>query len=103
MDEKPLGSTNKPDGSFVFTVTSNIEKIYVCGSVRTARQFYLTIYLYKGDDEKAFYAKTSPEPLQSDSFIIELISKDQLDPREYRTDLYNGRYKLDSVRFIIEK
>lgn len=100
MDGKSLP---KQDGTSLFIVPTDMEKIYICGSLQISTPYPIAIDLYKSGTDSFFYATQSPNFLQG-SFVIEVISKGRLEPGEYRSDLFVVREKpAASVRFLIKR
>jgi hypothetical protein len=97
-------SVLKRDDSSLFIVPNDMKRLYICGSLQITVPHPTAIYLYKRDDDRAFYSKGSPELLKPGPFIIDVISIEKLDPGEYRANFYILREKpAASIRFLIEK
>lgn len=98
---RPMDSKIGSKGEEVFIVPQTWDKIFVCGSVETPNQINLGMYVFKGDEQKAFAISPQIERLSQGSFIAELISVTGLTEGIYRVDLHNGQYKLAFIEFVV--
>jgi len=87
----------------VFLVPADMKKIYIFGIIQAPFPIRITAYLYKNGAEKAFYSEPSQDVLKTGPFVFDLISTDKIEPGYYRADLYEGRVKLVSIYFNIER
>jgi hypothetical protein len=104
-DGESVMKTNNVDGSPLFYVSAEMERIYICGSVETPRAIFLSIGLYaiNGEEENQLYSKTSTKPLPSGQFIFDLRSTEKLELGKYRVRLRVGRIDHGDIRFLMEK
>lgn len=93
-------SLSKQEGSSVYVVPKEMERIYICGTLENADHELITIYLSKYGD--AFFGTS--DMLKEGPFIMDVKSTASLKAGVYQADLYIVKGKpAVSVGFRVEK
>lgn len=93
-------SLSKQEGSSIYVVPTDMERIYICGSLDISIPDLITIYLSQNGE--VFTSKGAV--LKNGPFIVEVVSTDALKGGIYRADMYIVRDKIAaSVYFTLVK
>lgn len=94
-------SLSKQEGSSMYIIPVDMERIFICGSLEISDPDLITIHLFKNGE--AAFTSTSAV-LEKGPFIMDVISTDPLSASVYRADIHIVREKpAASVSFVVVK